>query len=124
VLDDHMSAGGHVAGAEHSERHVAAESGLMRTSAAALGARLTEAEQALLESCARGWVSCLGAMPDVAVQWTSAQGAFAALSAELLPAVVHIAAGPGSSEDAPLGIRWRIFRAVLTRRLPPVPRRD
>jgi phytoene synthase len=115
VLDDHL-AGGHSDSPDHAARHAAAEVALTRLSAQALEAAAAGAAVEGLDACGEAAFAAQADLPDAGAKRAEAARLARRLPASLWPAIAHLAARRGDA-PGPLARRWRVFRAVLTRRL-------
>lgn len=116
VLDEHMHTG-HTDSHAHETSHLATERALVRLAAGGLD---PDAREEHLEAVADAGASYLGVRAGLAgaeEAWRAARARLHILPACLWPAVLHLAAGPDNRTLSPLAKRWRIFRAVLSRRI-------
>jgi phytoene synthase len=115
VIDDHLHAGGHQPGDDHAARHLAAESAVTRLAGRLLAGNVSAQQLDALSRCGEAHLAAVAELPDAVERRTAAQTAARTLPADLWPAIVHLVAdGPGLT---PLRRRWRILRAIATRRL-------
>jgi phytoene/squalene synthetase len=113
VLDDHLRAGGHGANSAHEQRHLAAEAALARLAGRVLDASITPGDLEVLARCGEAHLAKVARLLDADARWESARKAARALPANLWPAILHLA-----PRDAyALQKRWRMFRAMASRRL-------
>ncbi len=113
ALDDHLHGTGHDHGSAHEARHIAAEAAITVLAGAALSAELNAADRDALARAGEAHIALTAGLPDAEARLAAARKATAGLSAAQWPAIAHVAARGGS----PLARRWRVFRAVLTKRL-------
>jgi 15-cis-phytoene synthase len=113
VLDDHLRAGGHDASTAHGGRHLATEASLARLAGLALDPEATPAQLDALARCGEAHLARVADLPDAEARWSEARRAAGHVSAKLWPAILHVVA----RHPSPLVKRWRIFAAMLTRRL-------
>lgn len=113
VADDHLQDGGHDAGQAHAVKHMAAGAALMRLAGLAL-VDASAAELAALDRIGAAQVARLGGLSDAGARWTEARVAARGLRSALWPALAHLAV---DADDGPLAMRWKVFRAVLMRRV-------
>jgi hypothetical protein len=118
VIDDHLRAGGHEESGTHEARHLAAEASLSRLAGLALDASATPSQLDALTRCGEAHLAVVADLDDAADRWITARVAAQELPAQLWPAIAHLAVdAPKGAEPSPLSKRWRMFRAVATRRL-------
>ncbi len=115
VADDHLHSGGHTDTTSHAENHMAAERASLITAGVALAGALSADEFSALGLCGDASTARTADLPDAGQRWRQAQEAARRLRADLWPAIAHLAIGEAKS---PLAQRWRMFGAVLRRRLP------
>lgn len=115
IADDHLHEGGHSADASHAARHVAAEAAGLKLGARALVGTLSTADEQALVLAADAAVARAAEATDLIQRWSIARGAVTGLNAEAWPAIAHLAV---ANTEAALDSRWRVFKAVLLRRLP------
>jgi phytoene/squalene synthetase len=118
VIDDHLHAGGHQPGVDHEARHLAAEAQLARVAGLALDAAASPAHLDVLAVCGEAGIALAAQLADATTRQTRAAAAARNLPPVQWPAIAHLAAH--DTRETPLGPlrkRWRIFRAILTRRL-------
>jgi 15-cis-phytoene synthase len=117
VVDDHLAAGGHQDDAQHARRHASAEAASLQAAAGALGVLRAE-DGVALGTCAAAYLAARGASDDAAALWRDARAAARTLAPALWPAIAHLAVhAPGRAPAGPLGMRWRILKAIATRQL-------
>lgn len=114
ILDDHLRAGGHEGGGEHEARHLAVEGAMMRLAARALDAGAAEDHLAALAGLAEARLAVTADLEGAAQRWDAARTRARKAPSVLWPAALHLAAAQAGS---PLGKRWRLLSAALTRRL-------
>lgn len=117
ILDDHLHAGGHQPGADHARNHLAAAGALARAAGLALDRMATHAQLDALAVCAESRLAVQIELPDAAHLYRRAAAAAYSLPPALWPAILHLAATPPDSQPGPLGQRWRVFLAMLRRKL-------
>jgi phytoene/squalene synthetase len=112
VLDDHLHAG-HKATPEHEQLHVDQEAALNVLSAAATAGPLTDAERATMNVISAAQIARQLESPSLARKSKAAAVAGRTLRSDLWPAIAHYA----GQDRAPLAMRWRILRAISSRKL-------
>jgi phytoene synthase len=117
ILDDHLHSGGHQAGGEHEQRHLAVEGSLARLAGLALDAKAADDHLAALARCGEAHLAIAAQIPDAAARWDAARAAARNLPAALWPAILHFTGREISTGQSPFGKRWRMLRTMLTRRL-------
>jgi hypothetical protein len=118
IIDDHLRAGGHETGGEHEQLHLAAEASLTRLAGLALDATVSPSHLDALGRCGEAHLAIIADLPDYADRWIAARVAAQDLPPNLWPAILHLAAdAPKGEERTPFSKRWRMFKAMLTRRL-------
>lgn len=113
VIDDHLRDGGHDASTTHAGRHFATEATLARLAGLALDPSATKVHLDALARCGEAHLTRVAGLPDAQPRWDEAREAARTLPANLWPAILHMTARGAS----PLLKRWRMFAAMLTRRL-------
>jgi phytoene synthase len=118
ILDDHLAAGGHVAGAEHEQRHIDAEAACWRLAGLALSPDATNSHLQTLSALAAAEVAARGELPDATARWQAARTSARTLPSALWPAAAQIAASAKrKTPHGPTGLRLAILWAVLSRRI-------
>ncbi len=118
IVDDHLHAGGHRQDDDHEARHLAAEAALTRLAGLALDGGATPGQLDALTRMGEAHLANLADMPDTHDRWVIARVASHELPSQFWPAIVHgVAYGPHGEGRSPFSKRWRIFLAMLTRRL-------
>ena len=115
IADDHLHEGGHSADASHAARHGAAEAAALKLGARALVGMLSAADEQALVLAGEAAVARVAEANDRAERWSQARGAVRSLKADVWPAIAHLAV---LNVETALDSRWRVFKAVLLRRLP------
>jgi phytoene synthase len=118
VIDDHLRAGGHEEGGMHETRHLAAEATLTRLAGLSLDASLNHNHLDALTRCGEAHLAVAADMSDSPDRWITAQVASRELPQQVWPAIAHLAAvARKGAVRSPLSKRWRMFRAIVGRRL-------
>jgi hypothetical protein len=112
ILDDHLHAGGHQGGDEHAARHLATGAALARLAGLALDRAATASQLDTLGACGAAEIALKAELEGADARFEAAALTARELPPVLWPAVLHLAARGG-----PLGMRWRVFSAMLRRRL-------
>jgi hypothetical protein len=117
IIDDHLRSG-HEATEEHEAKHLAAEAALSRLAGRSLDANLVGLKLDALSYCGHAHLATVAQLPDYADRWVMARVAAQELPPHVWPAIVHLVAdAPQGRERSPFSRRWRIFRAMLIKRL-------
>jgi hypothetical protein len=118
IIDDHLQAGGHQQNDDHEAQHLAAEAALTRLAGLALDSAATPGQLDALTRLGEAHLANLADMPDTHDRWVIARVASRELPSQVWPAIVHgVAFGPHGAGRSPFSKRWRIFLAMLTRKL-------
>jgi phytoene synthase len=116
-IDDHMH-GGHTAGGDHEARHLATEGALARLAGRALDPAASPGHLDALANASEARIAVMAELTGGSLKWNAARIAARKIPAPLWPAILHLAVTDSADHDrSPLGSRWRMFRAALTRRL-------
>lgn len=113
VIDDHLQQGGHDAGLGHAQRHLATEAALTRLAGLVLDPSATQDQLDTLALCGEAHLATTAELPDAEARWQDARQAARRLPPKLWPAILHMTA----DKAPPLAKRWRMFRAMATRKL-------
>lgn len=117
ILDDHLH-GGHTEGGAHEARHLAAEGSLVRLAGLTLDPKTTPEQLEALYQVGEARVALAAELATAPAQWAAAKAAARKLPSPLWPAILHCAVADSPEEPrSPLSTRWRMFRAILIRRL-------
>ncbi len=122
ILDDHLH-GGHSDTEAHLARHLSVGGALGRVAGCVLDDALSDTDRITLTLAGNMAISAsVGRSGDA--DWDAdivkLRASVSKLRAHLWPAIAHLAASPaisGSTHVGPLAMRWRIFLAILLRRL-------
>jgi len=118
ILDDHLAAGGHMPGDDHEQRHIDAEAASWRLAGLSLLPDATGSQLEPLTKLASAAVAIRGELGSSDDLWSAARASARHMPGVLWPAAAHIVAvSPHGPSPGPTGLRLRIFRAVLTRRI-------
>jgi hypothetical protein len=117
IIDDHLRAG-HEHTDEHEAKHLAAEAALTRLAGRSLDPNLAGIKLSALSYCGEAHLATVAQLPDFADRWVMARVAARELPPHVWPAVVHLVAdAPHGRSRSPFSRRYRMFKAMLLKRL-------